>query len=429
MKKLQAIILSLILLQVSNLSFADEVEIKMKKYPVSKTFSLGKRGVLFFGGDPNKNSNQKEIVLVKDSKIVWYSQFMPSAYDVIPIYSNESNYMYFVEEGYVKGGNLGYIFIDNSGTSRKGKLNLSLEMRKAGVGDMSKLDLIKMYSTKKYFVILFSEKSGPETSYYMLAVAHATQRTYPSKLVQTSYDAKEKYKSSFECIGTSGEKIMLAQRAVEGDFSGFYITFIDPKANSEDTRKFAFPIHKMALHQRIFTKGVYDNEAKEISASVTVKTKDYQGFISFQDNAITMAGLEFSDQPDALMIKKMDVNGVEKFKHRHLLHEEKYEFAKFMGKVKNGNFGFQLAFYKGYYIGAASGKSTFLMYLNGETGVVNLAEHEKFNLDEFNSKLYYIFENLREKEFAWYQICGGDFYTSDQPILNKKEFKIVRNKL
>ncbi len=408
---------------------AQDVEVKMKKYPATESYSLGGRGLLVYGEDPTKNSNQKEIVLIKEGQVEWYSQFMPSNYNVIPVFSNESNYVYFVEEGYVKGGNLGYVFIDNSGTSRKGKINISLEMRKVGVKDASKLELEKMYSAKSYFVLLFNEKSGSEFSYYALFVAHGSQKMYAMKLVQSSYEAKDKFKSPFEFIGTSREKILLAQRAVEGDFSGFYISEIDPKANKDETRKFAFPIGDMTISQNIRVKGVYDINAKPISAGTTIKSRENQGGILLRKDHIYMYGLNIEKDVKRMEFKKVDINANEKWSVKFTFDPDDLEHERLISKIKAGNFGMQIEKIKEHLIGAVSGKSTMLFYIDDENGSFSHKDFETYDLDKLNKNIYYIFENLRKKSFTWFKFCGLNFYTSESSFNNKMEFKVTWHKL
>lgn len=414
-----------------NLSFqfAQELEINMKKYPVTKSFPRGKRGVIFYGEDPNRNSNQKEIVLVNEDKIQWYSQFMPSNYNVIPLFSNESNYMYFVEEGYIKGGPISYIFLDNSGTPRKGKVNLAMELRKVGVKDARTLDLVRMYSTKNYFTIILEEKSGSEKSFYAINVGHASQRVYPMKFVQSGFDAKEKFKSGMEYIGTSGSKLMFAQRAAEGDFEGFYISFVDPKEGTDETRKFKFQLNDLAKHFKFYQRGVYVSEMEEVNSSTKVGDNDYLAYIDYHNDLIVMAGVEMNPDPLAFKLKTFDVNGNEKFEHRHLLDTEEYQLPMAAAKIKSGTFGFQLAYYKGYYIGAATKKKTFLMFMNDKNGVAEFADHINVGIEKFKDNIYYAFEDLRKKEYKWNEIAQGSLFTSELPIFGKMEFKIFRKKL
>lgn len=414
---------------LSNLVFADELEVKMKKYPITKTFSLGKRGLILYGEDPNKNSNQKEIVLIKDNKVVWYSQFMPSAFNVIPIYSNESNYMYFIDEGYVKGGTLNYIFVDNSGTSRKGKLNLSMELRKAGAPNPSKLDLIKMYSTKRYMVMLFSEKVGTEILYYSICIAHSSQKIYPKKFVGTAFEEKENLKSGIDYLGSNEDDLLFAQRVKDSQFEGYYITFYNPQTAAEDIRKFSFPFTKMAKHQKIFTKGVYDKHQKPISINTLVKSINDQSTISFIQNNIIFSGVEWIDGPKSIMVKKMDLNAKTLFNVKHSLKEYERENPTFLKKIKEGNFGFQLAFYRGFYMGALSSKSTLLFYLNANSGEKNFSDIGAFSLDDFNKNIYYLFEDLQNKEYPWYQICARDLYSSNSSVFNKMKVTLIRHKL
>lgn len=408
---------------------AQEVKVKMKKYPVTKTFSLGQRGLLLYGEDPNKNSNQKEIVLIKDGIIDWYSQFMPSNYNVIPVYANESNYVYFVEEGYAKGGELGYVFIDNSGTSRKGKLNISMEMRKIGVKDASKLELIQMYSASQYFVVLFEEKSGSELSYYALFVAHGSQKVYTMKLVHSSFESKDKFKSPFEFIGTSQGKLLFAQRAWEGGFQGFYLSMIDPKNGKDETRKFAFPISKMSLNQKIYTKGFYDAKERPISSSTIVKSRAYQGGVILRKDFIYMYGVDITSDVQTMQIKKADVNGNKIWQTKYIFDPDNLDQNKLLAKLKSGNFGLQFEKSKDHLMGAISGRMTMLFYIDIEKGNLSHEDYEAYGLETLNKNVYYIFENLRNKKYAWFQFCGADFYKTEQLFMNKKEFSIIRHKL
>ena len=260
-------------------------------------------------------------------------------------------------------------------------------------------------------------------------IGHASQKVYPIKFVQAAYDAKDKYKSTPDFIGTADEKLMFAQRAVEGDFEGFYISFIDPKKGTDETRKFKFPLKKLALHYKILERGVYKADGKEATSTLKVSSKDYQAFIAYQDSSILMSGVELNPLLHAFVISAVDINGNEKFFHRHLLDSDRYDLTSFVNKTKNGNFAFQLAFYRGHYIGALSSKNTYLMFMDGKTGVVSFADYSNYNVDTFKNHIYYIFEDLRKKKYDWYEITGMNLYSSESSIFNKKEFIIHLHKL
>lgn len=421
------VIVLFMVLTLSNL-FGQELAISMKKYPVTRTFGLGERGLLLYGEDPNKNSNQKELVLVKGTEVDWYSQCMPSSYNVIPVYSNESNYIYFVEEGYVKGGNLGYIFMDNSGTSRKGKVNISLEMRKIDIRDASKLDLIQMHSAKEYLVLLFAEKSGSEITYYALFVAHATQRVYPVKLIHSSYEAKDKFKSALEFLGTCKDKILLAQRVKEGDFQGFYISEIDPKAGTDETRKIAYPIAQMAHDQKVVVDGSYYSDRETPSPSNTVKTAEYLGDIQLIGEKIYIMGVEYEEEYNGLRLKTCDADYKELLDVR-IPFDADFPNKQDLEKFKNGSFGFELFKNRNFFMGAMSSKKTILLYIDINSGKLVQSSFGNYDLEELSKNAYYLYEDLRKKKFAWFQGCHSDFYSSADPIFNKMEFKIYRSKL
>ncbi|MEZ4939140.1 MAG: hypothetical protein R2799_16255, partial [Crocinitomicaceae bacterium] len=401
---------------------------KMKKYPVSKSINLGSRGLLLYGEDPTNNSNQKELVLVKDAKIEWFSQCMPSHYKVIPVYSLESNYVYFVEDNYENGGILNYVFIDNSGTSRKGKVNISQEFRRIGVNDASKLELVQMHSTESYFMILFEEKGKSETSNYAMFISHASQRFYPMKLVHSSYEGKDVFKSAMRFLGTKDQKIILAQRTKEANFEGFYLSEIQPKEGKDETRKIEFPISKMAYNQKITLEGSYVTAVNALSTTSTVKTSEFLGEIMYPDNTIVIMGMEYDKAPVGVHIKIVDASYNEVLNIRNKFEGDD-EMNRFLEKLKNGSFGFEFTRFRNYLIGAISEKESLFLYFDKKTGKLVQQSMTSYNFETLRNNAYYILEDLRKKKYAWFEACNADMYYSESKIWGKEEFKIYRSKL
>ena len=128
-------------------------------------------------------------------------------------------------------------------------------------------------------------------------------------------------------------------------------------------------------------------------------------------------------------IKKADINGNKIWQTKYKFDPENIDQNKVLAKLKSGNFGLQFEKSKSHLMGAVSGKMSMLFYIDLEKGNLSHEEYEAYGLDKLNKNVYYIFENLRNEKFVWFQFCGSDFYTSDQTFLNKKEFSIIRHKL
>lgn len=204
-----------------------QLNFETKKYPVSKIVFWNDKGVLLYGEDPTGNTLLKECtMLIGNPKPDWNKTIMPIVDDPDIIYSESSDYLYFLDKISAKVGKISFNQFHKAGTLRKNNMALNSKFFTLGQNiNMDDLTIAAAGTTKNFLVVLF-EYYDSNTSEYKYAIAlikHVTftmELFWVPELVITKNELNSGFKGSLRLLGDINGKLVLSQPEATEKFVG-----------------------------------------------------------------------------------------------------------------------------------------------------------------------------------------------------------------
>lgn len=119
------IILSVALIFLTGIFYAQDISIEPQKFPFSDIVEWPEHGLVLFAKDPSKTTIQQELTYVDETgTVIWQEHYLPMVENPYLIASGESDYMYFFDQIQPDAaGKMYYNQVSLSGYIKKGSLH------------------------------------------------------------------------------------------------------------------------------------------------------------------------------------------------------------------------------------------------------------------------------------------------------------------
>lgn len=272
----------------SGISIAQEISITPKKLSYYKLYEWPGKGVIVAGKDFKGNTLQQEITLVSASgETKWQEQYMPQVENPYPIYSEHSDYLYFLDQLEPDNGKIFYNQTNLSGYIRKGSVYFPPIFRSVSDIDYSSCELIDINNATDDLIFHFRLKDKKNKQYQdvLVFLNHYSLKTFIAKVPAVfPFDVVEKGdKSLLYFAGSKADENYFVHTTVKDKKEGFDILIFDKKGAFSGSRFLLNPDTAIELSDRkaFFPSGAYYNQGIVFSA---------RGQLFFMENEWYLSG-------------------------------------------------------------------------------------------------------------------------------------------
>lgn len=197
-----------------------QVELPEGKFPYNQFVEWPSVGGLFLNHDPSEKARDFNLTFVNaEGKVQWQETIYPKGYDLIPIVSQESNYIYFLDNLEIIKNKLQYHQINKSGSVTSTNIDFLRDLKKFGYNTPSDAIIQNVVNTSSALVIqlLLENKDEKVYDHILFFITHHNHRTYSAKMEPTSFNnLKEENTSTPYFAGSKGSDIYFAQLSSTG---------------------------------------------------------------------------------------------------------------------------------------------------------------------------------------------------------------------
>jgi hypothetical protein len=227
-----------ILVITSSFVLAQEIEIKQALNPYNKTLQWGDKGTILIAEDANGVTFKRTLhFITAEGESSWQKEFLPKVKNPIPVFSDESKYIYFFDQVKDLEQTITFTQFGPSGVSSPKSIRfrniLLQQLGKKVNSSLYKVEEIK--TVENDLVILFSH-FDKSTDVYRYAIIRMDHNTLKSKAVfvpeQSSGEAVENGQvGHVTCIGSQGSTIYFSRNVFKKDDKSNQLFILGPKNN------------------------------------------------------------------------------------------------------------------------------------------------------------------------------------------------------
>lgn len=236
MLKKSFVIFALFISSIS--SYAQEIEIKQAKNPYNKSLQWGNKGTLLIAEEPRGTTFKRTLhFITADGKSSWQKEFLPKVKDPIPVFDDNSKYIYFFDKVEDLDQTITFTQFGPSGVSTPKSIKFRVELR-TQLGNWVNSSLFKLeqiVTLKNDLVFLFSyyNKDKDAVMYAVMRLDHNGLRPECvfAPEFNSSKNIKEGLTGHIQCIGEVNEKLLFSRNVMKKDEKSNQVYYLDQRNN------------------------------------------------------------------------------------------------------------------------------------------------------------------------------------------------------
>lgn len=235
LKKTFALFLIFIL---SVTSKAQDIEIKQAKNPYNKSLQWGNKGTLLISEEPRGTTFKRTLhFITAEGESSWQKEFLPKVKDPIPVFDDNSKYIYFFDKVEDLDQTITFTQFGPSGVSTPKAIKFRVELR-SQLGNwvnssLFNLEQIVTLSEDLVFVFSYFNKDKDATMYAVMRLDHNSLR--PECVFAPEFNSSDNIKNGLtghvQCIGEVNGQILFSRNVMKKDEKSNQVYFLDQKNN------------------------------------------------------------------------------------------------------------------------------------------------------------------------------------------------------
>jgi hypothetical protein len=213
------------------------VEIPEGKYPYHSIYEWPSVGAFLLNSDPDKLARDMNILLVNtEGEIQWQETFYPKSHDPKLILSDNSSYLYFIDDLELDGNKLHYHQISKGGSVRSTSIDFLTTFKKFGIYDPADAQLEDVINTEPALIFQFSfeNKSTEKLDHILLFLTHHNHKQYAIKALETPLDfIKKGISGHLHFAGSDSQKMYFSNFQKTGSRNTLVFHGFSPKAEAD----------------------------------------------------------------------------------------------------------------------------------------------------------------------------------------------------
>lgn len=269
-----------------------QIEAESGKNPFHSIFEWSGKGSLIMNSNLKNKTRDFEVVLLDNSgEVQWRKVIYPGHSNPSLILSENSNYIYFVDQFEVINSKFSYIQLNQSGSVVSTKFDLLKIIRSYGYTTPSELVVEEVVNTPKalafHFTLEVKDKNIVEN--FFVTITHHNNRVYHTQGPNTHPDLLDDEREGlFSYSGADDENIYFSRLLKQGGGKRIHFYPISPKAEKGNEYSFALPsefapinseiiqnnlcgsFYQSALNKKSMERkavGIYDNNRFYVAAN------------------------------------------------------------------------------------------------------------------------------------------------------------------
>ncbi len=220
--------------------FAQQVEMPAEQYPFYSILEWKGMGAILFNRDPAGNMKKVNMTLVGNKPTnIWQQSFNPNGKDFHFISSENTRYVYFLDNLVPQEGKISLHQLNSAGNIKSTSVVLSSAIKKLGAFDLSELQLMDIVTTDKALVHIFRYHDTKAKKYVEFAtfITHHNMLVYATILGEvTELNIKEGNFGQWKYIGFTEDQIYFAARDFQNKKKGWTVQNFTSKGALTDSR-------------------------------------------------------------------------------------------------------------------------------------------------------------------------------------------------
>jgi hypothetical protein len=197
-----------------------QVEVPDGKYPYHTYIEWPGNGGLFINSDPTEKARDFNMSFInKNGELQWQETIYPKTFDVTPIVSKASNYLYFFDKLEIEKNKLYYHQINSNGSVKSTSVDFLRDLKQMGYNNPDDALIQNIINTEKalVFQLLLENKSEKVYDHVLVFLTHHNHRIYAVKMTPTNFNNfKADYTGVPYFAGSEGNSIYFAQLSNAG---------------------------------------------------------------------------------------------------------------------------------------------------------------------------------------------------------------------
>ncbi len=214
-------------------SFAQQIEIPAEQYPFYSILEWKGMGAILFNRDPAGNMKKVNMTLVGNKPTnIWQQSFNPNGKDFHFISSENSRYVYFLDNLVPEEGKISLHQLNSAGNIKSTSVSLSSAIKKLGAFDLAEMQLMDIITTDKALVNVFRYHDTKAKKYIEFAtfITHHNMLVYAAILGEvTDLNIKEGNFGQWKYIGFTDDQIYFAARDFQNKKKGWTVQNLTSK--------------------------------------------------------------------------------------------------------------------------------------------------------------------------------------------------------
>jgi hypothetical protein len=226
-------------------SQAQVFSIPAEEYPFFDLVEWKGNGSILLNRDPSGLKRKVNLTCVADQQTSkWQESINPSGKDYYYISSDNTRYVYFLEQLQPSEGKISFSQVNIAGNIKNSTALLSTPIKRLGNYDMSEFKMIDVFTTDKALVFLLRYQDKKEKKYvdFMVTMTHHNLLVYASIVGEVSeLNLKDPRFGHWTYAGFQAENIIFSVRDVQEKKAGFTVRTFNQKGELTETRFFESP--------------------------------------------------------------------------------------------------------------------------------------------------------------------------------------------
>jgi hypothetical protein len=236
-------------------SFAQQIEMPAEQYPFYSIIEWKGMGAILFNRDPAGNMKKVNMTLVGNKPTnIWQQSFNPNGKEFHFISSENSRYVYFLDNLVPEGGKISLHQLNSAGNIKSTSVVLSSAIKKLGAFDLSEMQLIDIITTDKALVHVFRYHDTKAKKFIEFAtfITHHNLLVYSSILGEIAEeDIKEGNFGQWKYIGFTDDQIYFAARDFQNKKKGWTVQNLTSKGALTNSQFINGPIESFDIVEHI----------------------------------------------------------------------------------------------------------------------------------------------------------------------------------
>lgn len=167
-----------------------QVDVPEGKYPYHTFIEWPDAGGLFINSDPDERARDFNLTFINSNgELQWQETIYPKTFDVTPVVSSSSNYMYFFDQLKIEKNKLFYHQVNSNGSVKSTSVDFLKDHKQLGYNNPDDAMLQNIINTKKalVFQLLIENKGEKLYDHVLVFLTHNNHRIYSVQLTPTNF--------------------------------------------------------------------------------------------------------------------------------------------------------------------------------------------------------------------------------------------------